>query len=41
MKDIQLYYSVLRFITDTESAVRLSYLKQFGMTDDDIEESKL
>ncbi|MCI2039084.1 MULTISPECIES: hypothetical protein [Clostridium] len=41
LKDIQLYYSVLRFITDTESAVRLSYLKQFGMTDDDIEESKL
>lgn len=37
LKDIQLYYSVLRFVTDTESAVRLSYLKQFGLTDDDIE----
>ena len=37
LKDIQLYYSVLRFVTDTESTVRLSYLKQFGMTDDDIE----
>jgi thiaminase/transcriptional activator TenA len=37
LKDIQLYYSVLRFVTDKESAVRLSYLKQFGMTDDDIE----
>lgn len=37
LKDIQLYYFVLRFVTDTESAVRLSYLKQFGMTDDDIE----
>ncbi len=38
LKDIQMYYSILSFVTDTESAVRLSYLKQFGMTDDDIEE---
>ena len=37
LKDIQLYYSVLCFVTDTESAVRLNYLKQFGITDDDIE----
>lgn len=37
LKDIQVYYSVLNFVTDTESAVRLNYLKQFGMTDDDIE----
>lgn len=37
LKDIQIYYSILNFVTDTESAVRLSYLKQFGMTDDDIE----
>lgn len=37
LKDIQVYYSILSFVTDTESAVRLNYLKQFGMTDDDIE----
>lgn len=37
LRDIQLYYSVLNFVTDTESAVRLKYLSQFGMTDDDME----
>jgi len=37
LKDIQLYYSILSFVTDSESAVRLSYLKQFGLTDNDIE----
>lgn len=37
LREIQLYYSVLGFVTDTESAVRLRYLKQFGMTDEDIE----
>jgi thiaminase/transcriptional activator TenA len=37
LKEIQTYYSILNFVTDTESAVRLNYLSQFGMTDDDIE----
>ena len=37
LRDIQLYYAMLNFVTDTESAVRLNYLSQFGMTDDDIE----
>ena len=37
LKEIQLYYSMLNFVNDTESEVRLDYLKQFGMTDDDIE----
>ncbi len=37
LREIQLYYSVLSFVTDKESAVRLKYLEQFGMTDDDIE----
>jgi len=37
MRDIKLYYRILGFVTDTESAVRLKYLKEFGMTDDDIE----
>lgn len=37
LKEIQMYYSILNFVTDTESAVRLNYLRQFGMTDDDIE----
>lgn len=38
LKDIQLYYSILCFVTDDESAIRLSYLKQFGLTDDQIED---
>lgn len=38
LKDIQLFYSVLCFVTDTESAVRLRYIKQFGLTDSDIED---
>lgn len=37
LRDIQIYYSILNFVTDTESAVRLNYLKQFDITDDDIE----
>lgn len=37
LRDIQVYYSILNFVTDTESAVRLNYLKQFDLTDDDIE----
>lgn len=37
LKDIQVYYSMLDFVTDKESLVRLNYLKQFGLTDDDIE----
>lgn len=38
LKDIQLYYSILNFVTDTESAVRLSYLGRFGISDEDIEQ---
>lgn len=37
LRDIQLYHSILGFVTEAESAVRLRYLRQFGMTDDDIE----
>ncbi len=37
LSDIQFYYSALGFVTDTESAVRLCYLKQFGLEDRDIE----
>lgn len=37
LRDIQLYYSALGFVTEGESAVRLNYLRQFGMTDGDIE----
>ena len=37
LREIQLYYSILNFVTDTESVVRLNYLRQFGMKDDDIE----
>lgn len=37
LREIQLYYSMLDFVTDTESAMRLNYLEQFGITDDEIE----
>lgn len=37
LKDIQVFYEALSFVNDTESTVRLNYLKQFNMTDDDIE----
>lgn len=37
LSDLQFYYSALGFVTDTESAVRLCYLKQFGLNDRDIE----
>ncbi len=37
LREIQLYYSALGFVTDTESAVRLKYLTRFGITDEDIE----
>lgn len=34
LREIQLYYSMLNFVNDTESEVRLDYLKQFCITDD-------
>ena len=37
LKDIQFFYSVLSFVNDAESAVRLNYLARFGMTDEDME----
>lgn len=37
LREIRLYYSMLDFVTETESAVRLNYLRQYGMTDDDLE----
>ena len=40
LKDIQMYYSVLNFVTEEESHIRLTYLKQFGLTDVDIEAGK-
>ena len=38
LKDIQVYYSILSLVTEEESAVRLSYLRRFGLSDDDIED---
>lgn len=37
LKDLQVFYNILSFVTDGESAVRLNYLNQFGITDEDIE----
>ena len=33
LREIQLYYSMLNFVNDTESEVRLDYLKQFCITE--------
>ena len=38
LRDIQVYYGALNFVTEMESAVRLGYLKRFEMTDSDIED---
>ena len=37
LKDMQFFYSVLGYVNDSENATRLSYLKDNGMTDDDVE----
>lgn len=37
LREIQMYYSMLNFVNDGESVVRLEYLKKSGLTDDDIE----
>lgn len=37
LQEIQLYYSILSFVTKAESVVRLQYLKQFKMMDKDME----
>lgn len=37
LKDIQVFYNMLSFVSDDESVVRINYLKKFGLTDEDIE----
>lgn len=37
LKEMQMFYSVLGFVNDGENATRLQYLKDFGLTDDDVE----
>ncbi len=37
LREIQVYYDMLNFVTDRESAVRLSYLARYGLTDGDVE----
>jgi len=39
LKDIQIYHSLLGFVTDAKSAVRLRYLAQFGITPKDAEQT--
>lgn len=38
LRDMQVYYSILGLVTEEESVVRLSWLKRFGMSDDDMED---
>lgn len=37
LRDIQLYCSLMSFVADSESIIRLNYLKRFNISDDDIE----
>ena len=37
VRDMQMLYSVLGFVNDSENATRLDYLKDDGLTDDDVE----
>ena len=37
LRDMQFFYSVLGFVNDSENATRLGYLKDGGLTDDDVE----
>lgn len=39
LKDIQIYHTLLGFVTDAESAVRLHYLAQLGITQEDAEQT--
>ncbi|MDE6189692.1 MAG: hypothetical protein K2G37_05355 [Clostridia bacterium] len=37
LKQMQVFYSILGFVNDSENATRLKYLQDNGMTDDDVE----
>ena len=37
MQTIRTYYSLLSFVTESEDAARLHYLKHFGLTDEGIQ----
>ena len=37
LRDMQFFYSVLGFVNDSENATRLGYLRDGGLTDDDVE----
>lgn len=37
LKEMQVFYSVLGFVNDSENATRLKYLADYGMTDADVE----
>lgn len=39
-EDIQMYYSVLSFVSGTECETRQSYLARFGLTDEDVAQMK-
>ncbi|MBC8536802.1 hypothetical protein [Feifania hominis] len=37
LREMQVFYSVLGFVSDSENATRLCYLRDCGLTDDDVE----
>lgn len=37
LKEMQFFYSILSFVEDSENETRLNYLKDAGLTDDDVE----
>ena len=38
LREMQVYYAMLGFVTEAESAVRLRWLQRFGMTEADVEQ---
>lgn len=40
IKDMQVFYSILGYVNDSENATRLNYLKDFGLTDDDVDKTE-
>lgn len=37
LQEIRMYYSILGFVTEHEGAARIAYLKEHGITEDDLE----
>lgn len=41
LKEMQMYYSLLGYVNDGENTTRLNYLKEYGMTDADVDNTAM